>query len=83
MAEIQDLIPKAVQDALADEGGGLPTAAIVIVEAVLDDGEHYLLTLSDTDLSTWRKMGMLHGAMQDESMRHSADVLVNRIEGDD
>lgn len=83
MATVQDLVPTAVAQALESEGGGIVTSVIVVAEAILEDGQHHLLTLADEDLSTWRKMGMLHGAMEDEKARHSADVLVDRLEGDD
>lgn len=83
MADLHNLSSPALNDAIQSEGGGIPTGIVTIAEVMLDDGQHYLMTLADGDLSTWRKMGMLHGAMADERMRHSADVLASRIEGDD
>lgn len=83
MPDITTLTSEAVSEAIAGEGGGIAVAIVTVVEAVLDDGQPYLITLSDGDLSTWRAMGMLQAALEDAKARHTGDVIAGYVNGEE
>lgn len=71
MAELHEMISPAMEEEIASHGGGIVTGVAVAFEIVGDDGDLHLLTLYDDDLSTWRAIGLLQGALEDTRVAHT------------
>ena len=81
MAELSDQIHSALNDHLADEGGGMVTAFHLIAEYVDDQGEHCWMYTTAEDQRQSVTMGLI--AYAQGVAQHEQQAYLDRISDDD